>query len=897
MKTRVLFLLCFAIHQLNAQDVGILPLTNNAEIQAYLTNLGDDFFSNNQNEVLLDLPFIDDFSYNGIYPDATKWVDRDVFRNNTLAISPPSLGVVTFDGLDETGIPYDGGLGPSDHLTSQPINLSEYVNSQESVYFSFFIQSNGLSHSPRPVHNIKIEFKNIQEEWIVIEEILPFEEDNTAFEFKSYKIDNANEEYLYNGFQFRLVNTSDNDGLSDTWHVDYVLVDAYDSPPDGTLYDVAFVEPLKPILKIYSTMPWEQFDGYEGQELAPYIDVKVYNHFSGEIGQPILNTSFDLTELISETAIVPPESPWLSIDEATLAPNTLTNVPLFINEDPEINQNISNFIPVNVNDRANFQMDLSFHSPNESSPQSQLDNNSISSLTKFDNYYAYDDGTAEQVIALQDDGENSAPEAAVKFHANEATNLHAVRIHHPYSKFPTNDQEIKKKQFYLKIWIGELDDTPEYVSSLLDSPQGNTHNQFTTYILKDNFPDAPISIEIPENSDFYVGWEAIGLCVLNPQSTQPADWAYGCVVVGIDYNNPDADQYNYINRNSSNTDTWENIPIAPGALMIRPVVGDGFINNLSIDIAEEHTHCVLEVGGDKVVIDVSIAVENNFSLETCGATTTFYTTIQGVASADDKAHYSPTTGLYHGKACFNINDFNGYGDYILEIYAENGCGTVSDEITISIVPPVLLEANEIVCNNITTGTIEHVNDEIYSAISLHSGGVDFCSPGGDVLIKPSTVVEYVAKEFIKLYPGFNAASGSYFHAYIDELLEDDCDDNFQDNEDNTKLLTDNDDNRISASEKISLADEASHQNRLEIYPNPSYQHITVQYTIELEMVKNVELAIFNMQGQQVSTAKQVGALNTGMYQEQIDLTDYPPGVYFCQLSCDQFRWVKKVTKM
>ncbi|MBL7830595.1 MAG: hypothetical protein JNK41_06175, partial [Saprospiraceae bacterium] len=83
----------------------------------------------------IDLPFLDDFSYSGPYPDPKLWINDDVFINNTFAIKQPSIGVATFDGTNSGGSPYLGGNGISDYLTSQQIDLGKY-NSGSNVYLS-----------------------------------------------------------------------------------------------------------------------------------------------------------------------------------------------------------------------------------------------------------------------------------------------------------------------------------------------------------------------------------------------------------------------------------------------------------------------------------------------------------------------------------------------------------------------------------------------------------------------------------------------------------------------------------------------------------------------------------------------------------------------------------------
>jgi hypothetical protein len=52
------------------------------------------------------LPFIDDFSYDGPYPDQTFWTDKQAYINNTMSATPITRGIATLDGLNEFGRPY-----------------------------------------------------------------------------------------------------------------------------------------------------------------------------------------------------------------------------------------------------------------------------------------------------------------------------------------------------------------------------------------------------------------------------------------------------------------------------------------------------------------------------------------------------------------------------------------------------------------------------------------------------------------------------------------------------------------------------------------------------------------------------------------------------------------------
>ena len=110
------------------------------------------------------LPFIDDFSYSLFapdhkYPDQNLWMDRDVYVNTTYPVLPPTIGVATFDGLNEFGVPYDtSGVpqsdifdsNPADSLTSLPIHL-ETVTPDDSVYLSFFYEKMGIGDFPNAI--------------------------------------------------------------------------------------------------------------------------------------------------------------------------------------------------------------------------------------------------------------------------------------------------------------------------------------------------------------------------------------------------------------------------------------------------------------------------------------------------------------------------------------------------------------------------------------------------------------------------------------------------------------------------------------------------------------------------------------------------------------------------
>ena len=68
----------------------------------------------------LALPFFDDFARGATTPEPSSWTDSYVLVNQTYAINPPTVGVATFDALNQYGKIYIAILTP--HL-SLPIIL------------------------------------------------------------------------------------------------------------------------------------------------------------------------------------------------------------------------------------------------------------------------------------------------------------------------------------------------------------------------------------------------------------------------------------------------------------------------------------------------------------------------------------------------------------------------------------------------------------------------------------------------------------------------------------------------------------------------------------------------------------------------------------------------------
>ncbi|MFW6222106.1 MAG: T9SS type A sorting domain-containing protein [Bacteroidota bacterium] len=76
------------------------------------------------------LPFIDDFSSSKATPSHNLWDNQQVLINRNFSNNPPTLGVATFDRLNEEGEIYSHAstsIFGADTLTSKPINLTDTI--------------------------------------------------------------------------------------------------------------------------------------------------------------------------------------------------------------------------------------------------------------------------------------------------------------------------------------------------------------------------------------------------------------------------------------------------------------------------------------------------------------------------------------------------------------------------------------------------------------------------------------------------------------------------------------------------------------------------------------------------------------------------------------------------
>jgi len=515
-----------------AQPVA-LPLTSNPTLQEYAKAHPQEAKPQFKSApAALTLPFMDDFSYNGPYPTSSLWMDNDVFVNNTLGVNPPSVGVATLDGLNAEGLPYSDTEGWADTLTSQVINLSQYMESDD-VILSFFAQQQGLGDAPEEQDSLIIEFRNTNLDWEEVGSVVLI--DTLDFQYKAYTIDSL---YLDAGFQFRFRNFNARTGFVDLWHIDYVKIDEGRTENSEVFEDVCFTGVPRSYLKEFTAMPWAHYWDNNLGEVNLTLLTDVRNHNGTESITNIDFTSEEITTgvkiLIRDTGneTIPPESNL----EFDLYPSNIQTVnDLNIGDlSPNLSQaNIITQYILNAPGQQNFN----------------LTNDTVTTETIFANYFAYDDGSAEYNIGF--DGEGA--QAAVRFVPNLDDSLKAVQIHIPYATGDLSGEQ----RMTLKIWetdpTGEPADEAIY-SELVLPNYSESIGGFHEY------PIVP-AIPLTGGQSYFIGWE----------QTEIGD--YG-IPIGVDKNNLEVSANNYYNIGLG----WFPFPsYLPGALMIRAVVtGDPF---------------------------------------------------------------------------------------------------------------------------------------------------------------------------------------------------------------------------------------------------------------------------------------------------------------------------------
>ena len=537
---RLLFLLIFIFSIFTAKSQYLIFPGTNALVKNQSKLLNEKDLRANDT---LKVPFFDDFSRPTIYPNSKLWSDNFAFVNQTLAVNPPSIGVATLDAISFDGSIYETSSTygfVADFLTSKPIYLN--FPADTSIYFSFMYQAQGLGDAPENGDSLILEFYSPTDlSWNKIWSINGSELHN----FKKVIIPISESKYLKSGFQFRFKNiasfSSNTDYAGrrsncDYWNIDWVYLNKYRSAADTILNDVAFIQPLKSLLKSYESVPWKHFHTDTTAFFkSTAIKTTLENHFTEQVYS---NLTYEISNI--------------KTNEQSFYKN-IGSIPDFFPGTKEFEETIENVpFPYIDEDSVSFKIKVINERDTVSATQIFRYNDTLTYYQKFENYYAYDDGSAEAGFGM-DGNQTEGAKAAIQFSAEKKDTLRAVQFY--FNKIYENPLE--GVQFYLCIWT-DLNNEPIYKSAAISPLYNNELNNFQNYKLEN-----PLLID----GKFYVGWEQIESKFLN---------------IGFDLNNDASSKLLY-----NIYGTWQNFPTS-GSLMIRPVFGTENVLDNVVEITNEN---------------------------------------------------------------------------------------------------------------------------------------------------------------------------------------------------------------------------------------------------------------------------------------------------------------------
>ncbi|QNR25057.1 T9SS type A sorting domain-containing protein [Croceimicrobium hydrocarbonivorans] len=375
-----LSILCFALQAQRQEYLsGISALPLNPETQAQPLA---------KSNAVLSLPFVDDFSYNSNIPDPSKWEVSDIWVNQTWAISPISLGVASFDGLNRYGRPYSAVPKDSicDILISQSINLNSPT---DSVYLSFYYQAGGWGEQPAVgTDSLILQFWNDQNSnW---ESVWSNETYPTTY-FKNAMVYVPNRYHQAN-FKFRFYNYGAYYGALDTWHIDYVYLNDRRSFKDSIPNDIAFTRPHPSLLINYESVPWWHINqAFNIQSIfKKEVDLYYRRNRQSSASKPNLNLGFYEVSL-NGNLLQKQVNTSATLEQGHL-PNEETQYTI-----PQVGEPRLNFVNPPYSDEFEFRSYHTFNGVNFDIPE----NDTIRRIQVFKNYYAYDDGSAERAYEIR----------------------------------------------------------------------------------------------------------------------------------------------------------------------------------------------------------------------------------------------------------------------------------------------------------------------------------------------------------------------------------------------------------------------------------------------------------------------------------------------------------------
>lgn len=491
------------------------------------------------------LPFYDDFSGSNIYPDTTKWMDRNAYINSGFPLNPVTRNAATLDVLDGQGKVYDYAISNpfiAEYLSSNAIRLDSVfeptpkaLTPADSLYFSFFYQPQGNGNPPENPDSLVLEFGFIEEldtiwnhVWSTPGRTLSqFLQENDNNFFKQVMIPITDPKYFTSSFFFRFYNYAsivsqsqpNSRSNEDNWNIDVVYLNYDRSIHDTSYPKICFTGQAPSFLNRYQSMPYKHYRANPTASIAenPLL------HFSNLDNQNhTLKYSYTVEQVNGAQSYTYVNDDPIEIDSATYCePYNTTVYKLFA---IDYDRDTTSFII------RHYISDSTVNPP-------MVD--SLVYTQGFYNYFAYDDGTPELGYGVEPIG----GAFAVRFDLNELDTLRGVQI-----LFNHTLNDANNNYFDIVVWKdndGKPGDEVYRLTNRKPRWEDNIY-QFSYYKF-----DRLVKL----NGTFYIG--------IVQQSS-------GLINIGFD-SSRDNSQYNFYNDDGS----WHQSLMA-GSIMLRPVVGGDY---------------------------------------------------------------------------------------------------------------------------------------------------------------------------------------------------------------------------------------------------------------------------------------------------------------------------------
>ena len=493
--------------------------------------------------IALTLPFFDDFSAGNLV--VNRWQQQGG-ATVSMDVSPlaPTVGILTLDALDGSGCLYSQAttsVFPADTATSLPVSLNGLL-AADSVVFSFYYLPGGgygnlwerVGFAPDSQDSLFLDFyRAADSSWHNVWSVGGISVDSlrahTGRDWQYVAVAVTDNGYFDSTFCFRFRNYASLEvspkagkaGNCDFWHIDYIVLDSGRTvTAEPEVRDIAFAAPAGSFLSSYRAMPFGQ---YVVSDMASNADVTITNRFSSTLASHYGYSIFDSigNEVYSYDGGYENAPPFMP--NGTYQTASAHAHPAIDYAFPPMTSATDYTIVHTVREGAGGDL--------------HQDNDTIRFVQRFGDYYAYDDGSAENGYSLT--STSSTLYLAYRFDLNRPDTLTAVDLFFN----ATLHEENESIPFYLTLWeVGANGKPSELIYR--DPTRRYPHTgAYHRYILEE-----PVIVE----GNIFVGFEQRGNDFIN---------------LGFDRSLNTSDRIYYL------TDTAWRQSFLSGSLLMRPCFG------------------------------------------------------------------------------------------------------------------------------------------------------------------------------------------------------------------------------------------------------------------------------------------------------------------------------------